>query len=52
MTRGVAVEVDYVRPTNNIYTVLVAAAVILEIIALVVLFMRHQEAFGSSLFGG
>lgn len=51
MTRGVA-EVDYVRPSNNVYTVLVAASVVLEIVAVVVLFMRHQEVFGKSLFGG
>ena len=39
-----------VRPANNVYTVLVAVSVVIEIIAFVALFMRHQQLFGVSLF--
>jgi hypothetical protein len=39
-----------VKPTNNVYTVLVAVGIIAEIIAMVVLWMVHQNLFGVGLF--
>jgi hypothetical protein len=40
-----------VRPTNNIYTVLVAVALLAEIIGFIALFLRYTEIFNGSLFG-
>ena len=39
-----------IKPTNNIYTVLVASAVVVEIVALVVLIMRNATLFDKSLW--
>jgi hypothetical protein len=39
-----------VRPSNNVYTALVAIAVVVEIIGFVALFMRHSQLFGKGLF--
>ena len=35
-----------VKPTNNIYTALAAAAVIVQILGLIVIYMRAQEIGG------
>ncbi len=45
MSRAGSGETIVVKPTNNVYTVLVIAAVILQIIAIVVIAMRHAELF-------
>ena len=34
-----------VKATNNIYTVLVGAAVVVELVALIVLLMQHKELY-------
>ena len=39
-----------VKPSNNVYTVLAAVGVIAEIIAGIVLWLTHQNLFGTSLF--
>ncbi|HZL34189.1 MAG TPA: hypothetical protein VFC78_02695 [Tepidisphaeraceae bacterium] len=38
------------KPTNNVYTVLVAVGIIAEIIAFICIWMVHQNLFGASLF--
>lgn len=45
MSRAASGEAIVLRPTNNIYTVLVIAAVILQLIAIVAIAMRHAELF-------
>jgi hypothetical protein len=39
-----------VKPTNNIYTVLVVVGIIAQIIALVSLWLQHTALFGKPLF--
>jgi hypothetical protein len=39
-----------IKPTNNIYTVLVAAAVVAELIGFIALFLSYTNVFGSSIF--
>lgn len=40
MSRGAVGETIRVAPTNNVYTALAGAAVILQLLALILLFMR------------
>jgi hypothetical protein len=40
MSRGAVGETIRVAPSNNVYTALAGAAVILQILALILLFMR------------
>lgn len=47
MTR-VTSDAIVVRPTNNVYTVLVIVAFLLELAAFVVLYMRASYLFGGS----
>ena len=49
MTGGQTIEI---RPTNNVYTVLAAVAVVASIVGLVMLFLRAQELFPGGLLGG
>jgi hypothetical protein len=35
-----------VRPTNNVYTVLVIVAFLLELVAFIVMYMRARNVFG------
>jgi hypothetical protein len=51
MSRAGSGDVITVRPTNNIYTVLVIVAFLAELLALVMLFMNSKDIFGSSVFG-
>ena len=46
MSRLGAGEQVQVRPTNNVYTALAAAAVIVQIIGLIVIYMRAQDIGG------
>ena len=46
MSRAGGPEQIIVRPTNNVYTALVVVCVIVEIVGLIVLFMRHKTLFG------
>lgn len=52
MSRAGGPEQIVVRPTNNVYTALVVASVVVVIIGLIVLYTRHQELFGVGLFSG
>jgi hypothetical protein len=53
MSRVAAGDVITVKPTNNMYTVLVWIAVLAELIAFIALFMKANEVFDSTkgLFG-
>jgi len=46
MSRAPAGEQIQIRPTNNVYTGLAAAAVIIQIVGLIVLFMRAKDVGG------
>jgi hypothetical protein len=39
-----------VKPTNNIYTALAAAALVASIVALIVMIVRAQTIFGVGIF--
>ena len=47
MTSGQPIEV---RPTNNVYTVLVAVALLIQLVGLVAMVMRSSTLYGDSLF--
>jgi hypothetical protein len=54
MSRAPAGDVIEAKPTNNIYTVLVIAACLAELLAFVALYMKATEVFVESskgLFG-
>ena len=46
MSRGATGETFTIRPTNNAYTALAAAAVIVQLIGLLVLFLRADAVGG------
>ena len=50
MSRVAAGDVIEIRPTNNMYTVLVAIAVLAELIAFIALYVRAGEIFDKGLF--
>lgn len=50
MSRFSTPEQIPVRATNNIYTALVVACVVAEIIGLIALYMQHETVFGKGLF--
>jgi hypothetical protein len=39
------------KPENNVYTAIVVCAVVVQIIGVVLLFMRYSELFEHTLFG-
>lgn len=54
MSRVPAGDVITVKPTNNIYTVLVLVAFVAELIAFIALYLKANEVFlesAKSLFG-
>ncbi len=50
MSRMSSPEQIVVRPTNNVYTALVVICVVVEIVGLIVLYVKHQDLFGTALF--
>jgi len=50
MSRAATGDVVTVKPANNIYTVLVIAAVVVQIIGLVSIILRYQTLFGTNIF--
>ena len=50
MARTPAGDRIVVRPTSNVYTVLVATALVVEIVGFTALFIRYREMFGAGLF--
>jgi hypothetical protein len=49
MSRATGGQVIEIRPTNNIYTALVGVAVALQIVGLIVLFVRSSNLFEGGL---
>jgi hypothetical protein len=49
MSRAATGDTVVVKPTNNIYTALLAAALVAQIVGLVVLFLRAQTLFEKGL---
>jgi hypothetical protein len=54
MSRAATGDVVTLKPTNNVYTALVAIAVLAELVAFFALYSRAAEIFigGNGLFGG
>jgi hypothetical protein len=50
MSRLSGPEQIVVRPTNNVYTALAGASVVLLIVGLLILIMRHDTVFGIGFF--
>ena len=50
MARTAAGDRIVVRPANNVYTVLVAIALVVEIVGFIALTTRHTEIFGQGFF--
>jgi hypothetical protein len=51
MSRAAAGDTVVVKPQSNIYTVLAAGAVVGLVLALILLYVRAQTAFGGLLSG-
>ena len=39
-----------VKPTSNVYTVLVAVCIVVQVIGFVAMYVKHQDLFGAGLF--
>ena len=50
MSRLSGPEQIVVRPTNNVYTALAGACVVVLIVGLLILIMRHDTVFGVGFF--
>jgi len=50
MSRAGAGDVVVVKPTNNVYTVMVIVATAVQVLTLVVLVLRYKSVFGTMLF--
>ena len=50
MSRAATGDVVTIKPRNDVYTVLTIAAVVAEIVALAIIYMRHDTLFGTGLF--
>jgi hypothetical protein len=51
MSRASAGDVIEVTPSSNVYTVLVAVALIAQLIAFVALYVRAGDIFDKGIFG-
>jgi hypothetical protein len=51
MSRAAAGDVVVVKPTNNIYTVMVIVATLVQLLALLVVCAQYKAAFGAMVFG-
>lgn len=40
-----------IRPSNNVYTALLAIAVVLQVVAFICVFIQYNALFGKKLFG-
>ena len=43
-------DVIVIKPQNNVYTVMVIVATAVQVLALMVLFLRYKSEFGAMLF--
>lgn len=50
MTRAATGDTIVLRPQNNIYTVLLAAATLVVVVGLIVVWMRSETLFGKNPF--
>jgi len=50
MSRAATGDTVVVKPSNNVYTAMLAVALLAQIIALVVVFMRAQTLFDKPLW--
>ena len=52
MSRAISGDVIIVRPSNNVYTALAGAAVLVQLIGLIVIIVAAQKVGGLGLIGG
>jgi hypothetical protein len=52
MSRVGAGDVVVVKPANNVYTVMVIVATLVQVLALTVLVVRYNSVFGAMIFKG
>ena len=50
MSRAGAGDLVVVKPANNVYTVLVIVATLVQVLALAIVFLRYKAVFGSYIF--
>jgi hypothetical protein len=50
MSRIASGDVVIVKPSNNVYTVLLAIATVVQILGLIVIFLRFTQVFGANIF--
>jgi hypothetical protein len=50
MSRVGAGDVVVIKPQNNVYTVMVIVATVVQVLTLLVIFLRYKSAFGAYLF--
>jgi hypothetical protein len=50
MSRSGAGDVVVVKPTNNVYTVMVIVATLVQLLAFMVIFVRFHTVFGAYFF--
>jgi hypothetical protein len=50
MTRAGAGDVVIVKPVNNVYTVMVIVATVVQVLAFFIVFTRFHSVFGSYIF--
>jgi hypothetical protein len=50
MSRAGASDVVVVKPANNVYTVMVIVATLVQLLALMVVVMRFKSAFGGQIY--
>jgi hypothetical protein len=41
----------YVKPSNNIYTALLAVGVVLQVVAILCVLLQYNSLFGKQIFG-
>jgi hypothetical protein len=50
MSRAGAGDVVVVKPTNNVYTIMLIVATLVQLLALLIIVVRFKSVFGSLLF--
>lgn len=52
MSRAITGDVVTLKPTNNIFTVLVVVATLVEVIGLVIVLVQYNNVFGHQIWAG